>query len=171
MSAAVTAIVTAMRARTGYRSCWAAGDGDDVPVYHSAEAGLIGEHPVTSLVIASGEDPLTPREVVDSRQARATYGPPRRRDESGLIRCRATAVSGDVSDGAVQAAWAAAVGIVDDVDDELRGTSGVGPSLGLAPDPLQLMVAVLEGVTGISPWLAGGVVVDVDFSIGITARI
>ena len=35
---AVAAIVTAMRARTGYRSPWT--DGAGIPVYHSVEVGL-----------------------------------------------------------------------------------------------------------------------------------
>jgi hypothetical protein len=161
---AMRALVTLMRATSGYRSCWA--DGTGVPVYHSAEAGLIGEQPVTSLVIGDLGDLTSVQEAADGTQRLATLGTLRHRDEELTIRCRATAVTGDATDGTTQATWDAAIGIIDDVDTLLRGNG----SLGLVP-AYRYMQAVLAGVTGVRPYLGSGVIVDVLFDIRVTARI
>lgn len=165
---AVRAIVAAMRVRIGYRSCWASGTG--IPVYHSAEVGLFDEQPTSALVIADPGDPATPQESGDSRQGIATLGTLRHRDEDATIRCRAMAQSGDAVDGTVQAAWDAAHAIVDAVDAELRGPTGIGPSLGLVPSYREV-TAWVDGVTGVRPILAAGVVVDVYFDVAVRARI
>lgn len=161
---AMRALVALMRATSGYRSCWV--DGSGIPVYHSAEAGLIGEQPVTSLVIGDLGDLQSIVEAADGTQRMATLGTLRHRTEDVVIRCRATAVTGDSTDGTVQATWDAAVGIVDDVDTLLRATG----SLGLVP-AYRHVLAVLGGVTGVRPYLGAGVVVDVLFDININARI
>lgn len=168
---AVRALVGAMRARTGFRSCWA----DDptgllVPVYHSAEVGLLGDHAVTSLVVADIGDIDAPQEAGDGPQRVATLGTLRHRDEDATIRCRATAVTGDAGDGVVQATWDAATAIADAVDAELRGATGVGPSLGLVP-AYRDVTARFAGVTGIRPDLSAGCVVDVLFDVAVRARI
>lgn len=162
---AMSAIVTSMRATAGYQSCWSTGIG--VPVYHSAEAGLIGDHPVTCLIIGdTGDFSGVPDDSGDSSQSLATLGTLRHRSEDAVIRCRAVAVTGDSTDGSIQATWADAVGIVDDVDTMLRGSG----SLGLVP-AYRSLTAVMAGVSGIRPYLSAGVVVEVLFDIAITARI
>jgi hypothetical protein len=161
---AVRAIVAKMRARSGYRSCWSSGSG--VPVYHSAEAGLMDEQVTRALIIADLGDPSVPQEAGDSQQGVATLGTLHHRDEEAVVRCRSIAVTGDVHDGAVQATWDAAHTTVDDLDAELRAD----PSLGLVPAYSHL-IAMVGAVTGVRPYLGAGVVVEVLFDVRVEARI
>lgn len=162
---AVRAIVAIMRARTGFRSCWNT-TATGVPVYHSAEAGFIDDHPDTGLIIADPGDPQNPDEAGQDRQRMATLGTVHARNEEATIHCRAWAHTGDAHDGAVQSMWDAAVAIVDAVDAELRDD----PALGLTP-PYSLIMATFDAVTGVRPYVGEGVVVEVLFDIAVDARI
>jgi hypothetical protein len=166
---AIRAIVTLMRAETGYRSPWPAADGtlpDGVSVYHTLEAGLMDDHTERALIIGDWGDPEAPQEAADGPQRPATLGTLRHRQEDAVIRCRVSVSSGDVAEGSVQAVWDAAVAIVDDVDAMLRATG----SLGLVPGYRHLE-AVFAGVTATQPSLARGPVLDVYFGIAVSARL
>lgn len=171
---AVAAIVTAMRARAGYRSPWDQ-DTPGIPVYHSAEIGLFGESvqgvPVLLVVADQGDPEADSPDVAQSGQRPATIGTRRARQETATIRCRAIAQTGDVGEGVVQAQWAAALSVVDAVDAELRADpSGVGPTLGLEP-AYRSVVAQVAQVTSVRPYLAGGTVVEVPFEVEVSARL
>lgn len=170
---AVAAIVTAMRARAGYRSPWVAGAPGDVIVYHSAEVGLqaLGAaEAALLLVVGDTGDPDTPREAGESTQRPATLGTRRARQEDATVRVRAIAQTGDVGEGVVAAQWSAALDILDDLDDELRGPTGVGPSLGLVPT-FQSVVAQLAQVTAVRPYVAMGTVVEAWADVEVSARL
>ena len=169
---AVAAIVAAMRARAGFRSPWDH-DSIGVPVYHSIEVGLHEESVRTVpalLAIGDVGDPESPAESSDSGQRPATLGTTRSREETATIRCRAVAQTGDVGEGVVQAQWDAALDLVDAVDSELRGPSGIGPSLGLTPAYRSVHASVSQ-VTSVLPYLGAGTVVEVLFEIQVTARL
>jgi hypothetical protein len=164
---AAAAIVAAMGSRTGYRSCWTAGDG--IPVYHSVEAGMQGEAghavPVLLIVMDTG-DPEQPAASADSSSVPGGLGAVRERIEEASIECRAVAQSVERGQGVVQQLADAAMSVVDDVDAELR--SGIGPRLGL---PHKELVATFGGVTAIRPHLGGGTYVEIEFSIRVRARL
>jgi hypothetical protein len=169
---AVSAIVTAMRARAGYRSPWTSG-ATGIPVFHSVEVGLSELDVAGSeqlLVIADVGDPEQPLEAGSSGFQAVTLGTTRQKEEKATIRCRAIAQTGDVGDGVIQAQWDAALDLVDAVDDELRSLTGIGPTLGLSP-PYRSLIATVSQVTGVLPHLAGGVVVEVTFDIEVVTRL
>lgn len=166
---AIGQIVVLMRARTGYRSPWPAADGTlpaGVPVYHTLEVGLMDDHTERALIIGDWGDPDAPQEAADGPQRPATLGTLRHRQEDATIRCRAIASSGDVAEGSVQAVWDAAAGIVDDVDTMLRAN----PSLGLVP-AYRHLEAGFGGVTATRPDLSSGPLVEIYFSVDVTARL
>lgn len=173
---AVAAIVTAMRARTGYRSPWSAGSDGDVPVCHSAEAGAFGEGGIAAarlLVIADTGDPDAPQEASDGTQRPAVLGTTRGREETVKIRCRAIAQTGDpAAEGVVEAQWAAALAMVSDVQEELAGAAPrIGPSLGLSTATYRNVTARLDQVTSISAYQSRGTVVEVLFELEVKARL
>ena len=165
---AMAALVRLMVATPGYRSPWDSGPG--IPVCHSAEVGLVEDPVPLVLVIGDTGDPSLPAEAGDSDQRTATLGTLRHRQEDGTIRCRAVAQTGDVGEGVVQAQWDAALDLVDAVDSELRGPSGIGPSLGLTPAYRSVHASVSQ-VTSVLPYLGAGTVVEVLFEIQVTARL
>jgi hypothetical protein len=172
MGDAVAAIVAAMRARTGYRSPWATTPGL-VPVYHSIEVGMqeLGAGEAALLLVIGDVGALdAPQEAGNSGHSWATLGTTRQKQEDAVIRCLAVAQTGDTGEGVVQAQWDAALGLVDDVDDEVRSATGIGPSLGLYPS-FRSVVATVEQVRGVRPSLSGGVVVEAPFTIKVTARL
>jgi hypothetical protein len=170
ISDVVRMIVTRMRGRAGYRSCWE--QGDDVAVFHSAEAGLIDDDPVTEgglrrlLIIADIGDPNRPAEAGQAKHDVATLGTLHAREETQYVHCRSVASSGDSEDGTVQACWDAAVEVIDGLADELDADS----SLGLVPTYREV-TARFAGVTGVRPYTTEGVVVEIEFDLEVTARL
>lgn len=164
---AISAIVTAMRATSGYRSCWSAGTtGTEVPVYHSIEIAMQSEPTGSALVIGYPGDPSSPGEDARGDQGIATLGTLRHRQETAVIRCLALAQSGDADTTAVQNVWNTATAITDDVDTYLRSAG----SLGLVPS-YRDVTAYFSGITATRPYVSTGVVLEIDFQITVSARI
>jgi hypothetical protein len=164
-----------MRARTGFRSPTANTTG--IPVYHSVEVGLQGDAgtavPVFVCLGWAG-DPSAPVEAGQSGQRAATLGPSRARDEDGTIRGTVTAQTGDAVPsgtdltqvGTIPWLCSQAFAVLAELEAFLRGN----PTLGLTG---QHSEAWLQSVDSVRPLLGdrAGLAVEVDFTIGYTARI
>lgn len=161
---ATRALVTLMRARSGFRSCWARGNG--TAVFHSAEIGLFDDQPNRGLIIADADDPARPDEAGQTRQRMATLGTRRARDEDATIHCRSWFTTGDAVDGSVQRCWDGAHAII----DELEALLSDSPNIGLVPTYRDL-TCVLEAVTGVRPYSGAGVTVEVFCDLRVNARL
>lgn len=165
--AVVDALVTTMDARSGYRSAWDSTQaGGTILLLDSVEVGLIGDRSGTFLVIAFPGDPDVSAEAGRSGQVVATLGTARRREEEGLVRCLAVDQRGDIGSGIASASRTAALGVVDDVDAELRAS----PSLGLVPTYAHVQ-ARIGSLPSIRTFLSAGVVTWVEFEVIYSARI
>lgn len=165
--AVVDALVTTMDARSGYRGAWDSSQaGGTILLLDSVEVGLIGDRIGTFLVIAFPGDPEVSAEAGRSSQVVATLGTARRREEEGTVRCLAVDQRGDVGSGVAAASRAAALGVLDDVDAELRAN----PTLGLVPMYAHVQ-ARIGGLPSIRTFLASGVVTWVEFDVIFSARI
>ena len=163
----VDAAVARMVARSGYRSCWDT-TRTGIPVFDCGEAGDTGDSPNASLVIGwPGEDGEV--EPGDAGAVRADVGKGRR-DEDGVVRCLASAWSGDDGRGVMSATRARALAIVADVNAELQATSR---ALGItsAGSGLQSVEVWIGGLPSVRTSVGSGAQVDVMFDLQFTARL
>ena len=174
----VTALVAKMRARPGYCSPTSAASG--IPVYHSVEVGLSSHSPTGPILVIGwiGDPDTMPTEPGTSGQSIATLGTQHHRAEEGTIACAVIAKTGDAEPGGDTAVEAGTVGsamnavfaVADDLDAVLRAD----PSLGIVgptyPD-VQALVAYIDGLPAVQPWLNEGIVWRLELSVRFTARI
>lgn len=160
------ALVTAMRARAGYRGPDSLRDG--VTVFDSVEVrqGTDGSHLwVTFGWSGESADEATPAGEINlaSGPMAATVRP---RDETGTIYCRAVAQSGDRD---VSLLRADCLAILDDVAEVCRAD----PSLGLDTSGTVGGIRTRAWVTAgdIYQYMRGGVVVDWRFSVTYQTRV
>ena len=159
----VTALVALCRAQPGYRAPDATGDvAGDVLVFDGPEYVTTADPAGVFLVVGWGgttDDPESPGEV---SQSAGPHAPTRPRDESGLVRCRAVAQTGQSGVGAPAAARASALGVLEDVAELVRGN----PTLGLSPVDPQRFLMRARFVAG-SPlqYQRSGVVCEWSFEI------
>lgn len=169
------ALISGMRARPGYRSPADAVDG--IPVYHSVEVGMQGESGAAVplfLTLGWAGDPDAPAETGRATQRAATLGPARDREETGTVRGMVAAQTGDAVKsgtdltevGTMPWLLSQAFGVLADVEAYLRAT----PTLGLSGKHVEVWV---DSVDAVRPLLGdrAGLVVEVDFTVGYTARI
>ena len=171
----VTALVAGMRARPGYCAPTSAAEG--IRVYHSVEVGLSSESPSGPILVIGwiGDPDQLPTEPGMSGQTAATIGTRHHREESGSVLCMVIRKVGDAIPGSDTAVEAGTVGdamnavfqVVDDVDAFLRADA----SLGLVGSDVSSMVAFIDGLPQIQPWLNEGIVWKVKFQVAFTARI
>lgn len=165
--AVVDALLSTMRATTGYRA--PDGSTSAIPVYDGPEYQLTNDHPATFLIVGWSGELGEPEEAGTSRQSPGPMAPPARpRDEEGLIRCRAVSQVGDSSLSArsVKDVRDAALAVVADVESALRAA----PQLGLEPT-LPRMVVEMAPETQVRQYVRKGVVCEIDFQVTYKARI
>jgi hypothetical protein len=169
----LAALVTAMRARTGYRSPW--DDTTDVPVYHSAEAGEQAARVEKLVVIGDTGNPEQATEGAQTGQRPATLGTRRARDEELVVHVRIVTQTGDTGPGIIERQIDAAEAILDDLHDEIAGTGTVvGPTLGLADGTLgtyQSVIARLEGVPALLAYQRAGTVAELLVDLVVEVRL
>lgn len=160
----IDALVAGMRAVPGYRDPAASTTG--IPVLDGPEIGFFQEDLTTYLVIGWSGDPDDPESPGNTAQIQAVAGPNRKRDETGVLTCRAVAQSGDASIAgrSVQAARNSAFAIVSDVETYARNY----PSLGLTGNQVQLAQLT---ATRTEQWDSEGACCAVTFDISFLARI
>lgn len=170
------AILAGMRARTGFRAPTT--DSTAIPVYHSLEIGFQGESgpavPVF-LVLGWAGDPSLPAESGQTGQKAATLGPSRSREERGTIRGQVTAQTGDK---VLSGTDLAEVGTLPWLCSQAFATLAEVEAYARTNERLALSGSQhteiwIDSVDSVRPMLAGarGLVVELDFSIGYTARI
>jgi hypothetical protein len=168
--AVVDALVSTMRAATGYRSPYSGSSGNTV--YDGPEYALTDEHADsgTFLVIGWAGDPDSPE---DSGQSRQTTGPlaaaaGRPRDEEGVVNCKAVSQVGDanLSERSVKDVRDAALAVISDVEASLR----TDPTLGLVPT-LSRLVAEMGGTFTPRQYMSAGAVCEIEFQVTYRARI
>lgn len=170
------AVLAGLRGTAGFRAPTT--DSTAIPVYLAAEVGLQGESGADVPVLVSigwAGDPSLPAEAGQAGQRAATLGPARAREESGTIRGTVVAQTGDAVLSGTDLAQAGtlpwlcsqAFAALADIEDYLRATPGVGLT------GVRHVEVWVDAVDSVRPLLGGtaGLVVEVDFSIGYTARI
>jgi hypothetical protein len=165
----ISAVVSGLRAVPGFRSPWATSEG--TTVYDTVEVLLSDEAEKSLLIVGwPGRDPVGDAngEAADAAQAIATLGTQQHRDEEGLVRCLAVRQTGDheVAQGVVPGLRAACTTTTNAVDTWLRANG----SLGLVPAYREL-TARFGAVTGFRPYVAAGLVAELEFTIVYRARL
>ena len=159
----IDALLTAMRARTGYRSPTSTTTG--ITVYDSVEIFTEETFPTSYLVIGwSGDQRDAPTESAAapiSVRAIATTSP--KEEAQTTIACRAAYQIGDV---APAAARLAATAIVDEVDTVLR----LDPKIGITPSSAGQVMWVQLTEVRMTQFVSSGSVCIVDFTLTISAR-
>lgn len=169
------AVLAGMRARPGFRS--PTDDAAGTPVFHSVEVGMQAESAAAVplfLSIGWAGDPSAPADAGQAGQRAATLGPVRSRQEDGTVRGMVTAQTGDAvlsgtdlaEVGTIPWLCSQAFGVLAELEAFLRST----PTLGLSGAHVEVW---LDSVDAVRPLLGerAGMVVEVDFALGFTARI
>ena len=160
-----SALLTGMRARTGYCSTSAYVSGL-IPVYDGVEAHLARDQgPARFLVVRFVGTKDDPQAAGGVGQSTGPLGTLRPRTERGYIRCRAAAQTGDAGiTGDASAQWDAAYGVLADVEDLMR----TSPTLGVVATHI---VVELGAVDDARQYEADGIVTELDFTVNYRARI
>lgn len=161
------AVATALRAYTGYRDPKAAGSA--TPVYLGTQSALHGDIPTDSVTIG-WVDAESPGSLGRAKQDPAAGGSSRWRAEVGEIACRATSTTGNNRLAAHEEMLTAVYAHLDAVDAVIRGAVN-GPTLGLVPVPLSLLVVQFGSVDAVRPSLDAGPQVALDFTLTYLARL
>lgn len=157
----VAAIVTGMRAKTGYRSPTDSADG--TTVFRGTEVGA-SEDAGNWLTIGWAGDPDQPTPAGTIGLTTSRHTPARPRDESSTITCRAVWQTGDVAE---DAATDGALGIAADLEDFLR----TDPKVGIAATTgRQLLWCLVEEVEIVS-YLTAGTVGEAHITVRYIARV
>ena len=159
------ALVAAMRARPGYCAPTAVVAGA-VVVLDSTEVAMTEPAAERWLAVRWAGDPLALLSSGSTGQALRTIGTNRARDERGTVRCRAVHQGGDVNlTGAAPASWAAAFGVLADVEDLAR----TSPTLGLVTPRMLVQVAAIDDAR--QTIAESGLVTEIDFTLTYDTRI
>lgn len=162
----VDALVTGMRATSGYRAPTTASA--SIPVYDGQELMVTAEVPVSWLVIGWSGDPDSPDQQGQAGQAAAAMATTRPREELGEISCQAVCQGGrgDLS-GSAKGARDGAFAVLADVERFLRADPTLGIPIGAAG---QVLWAQITSLTP-TQFSDGGHVCAVAFAVSYRARI
>lgn len=163
LPAVVDALLTLMRATTGYRDPSAAVSAALVPVFDGPTIGISGDHATRWLSIGWSGDPESPEDAASAEQNVATGGN-NTRDEVGTIRCRAAAQGGETDPTPLSALRLQVGAIVGDVELLLRNN----PTLGITAPR---MFARIGEIGAMRQSVTRGPSITTDFTVIYDTRI
>lgn len=158
----LTALVDGMRARPGYRD-WRT-RGSEIPVYDGPEVEDGDDRPGTLLVVGYGGE--LDDAIDDSAGGEVSVramSPASPKEEVGEVECLAVVASGDKD---VRGVRAAAVAVMDDVDDLLRSD----PRLGIPTDARGQIIHVQLIQWRLQQYSDEGAIAELRFTHRFTAR-